>query len=369
MADITSVKLPNNSEYNIKDALAQPATLSTAITVDGTSQTTVEGALGAINTLAAANKSGKADKVSSPTSGDFAALDSTGNLTDSGKKAADFATDDEMSAVVNVYGAKNLLDNQLQTVTVSDITYNVRSNKRIVLSGTSSSVTGQSINTSFTVPATGKYILSGIPAGLQSAWTYIVLFIQAVAEAGQSVTMFDYGEGCECDLVAGTPYYVSLWIAGGFNTTGITVYPMLRDARITDNTYVPYAKTNRELTVITEEKFDLLAESTTRETVVGISDLSNVLKKYKYLLCKANIVIDGVENYRGTQVMIPTIESRVLNAPINVCGGSDYWQGETYLYVILDQAYGGISYWWAHYNNTADRFTNVTYKFRVYGLN
>ena len=36
--------------------------------------------------------SGKADKVSSPTSGDFASLDSNGNLTDSGKKASDFAS-------------------------------------------------------------------------------------------------------------------------------------------------------------------------------------------------------------------------------------------------------------------------------------
>ena len=36
--------------------------------------------------------SGKADKVSNPTSGNFAALDSNGNLTDSGKKAADFLT-------------------------------------------------------------------------------------------------------------------------------------------------------------------------------------------------------------------------------------------------------------------------------------
>ena len=36
--------------------------------------------------------SGKADKVSSPTSGNFAGLDSNGNLTDSGSKASDFAT-------------------------------------------------------------------------------------------------------------------------------------------------------------------------------------------------------------------------------------------------------------------------------------
>lgn len=36
--------------------------------------------------------SNKADKVASATNGDFAALDANGNLTDSGKKAADFAT-------------------------------------------------------------------------------------------------------------------------------------------------------------------------------------------------------------------------------------------------------------------------------------
>lgn len=40
-------------EYDIKDANAQPATLSTPIVIDGTTETTVEGALGAIN-----NKSG-----------------------------------------------------------------------------------------------------------------------------------------------------------------------------------------------------------------------------------------------------------------------------------------------------------------------
>ena len=36
--------------------------------------------------------SGKADKVASATAGNFAGLDANGNLTDSGKKAADFAT-------------------------------------------------------------------------------------------------------------------------------------------------------------------------------------------------------------------------------------------------------------------------------------
>jgi len=92
----------------------QTKNLSAAITVDGTQETTVEGAVGAINTLAAGNKTAignikdgstidsfgdvetalgnKADKVSGATSGNLAGLDANGNLTDSGSKASDFAS-------------------------------------------------------------------------------------------------------------------------------------------------------------------------------------------------------------------------------------------------------------------------------------
>jgi len=45
-----------------------------------------------LDTELAAKINGKADKVASATSGNFAGLDENGNLTDSGKKAADFAT-------------------------------------------------------------------------------------------------------------------------------------------------------------------------------------------------------------------------------------------------------------------------------------
>lgn len=82
----------NTEKQKVADA--QPKTLATPITVEGVQQTTVEGALGAIN-----NKSGgggdvssKADKVTNATAGNFAGLDATGNLTDSGKKASDFLT-------------------------------------------------------------------------------------------------------------------------------------------------------------------------------------------------------------------------------------------------------------------------------------
>lgn len=54
--------------------------------------------------------SGKADKVTGATAGNFAGLDTNGNLTDSGKKAADFATADQ--------GGK--ADTALQAITAGD---------------------------------------------------------------------------------------------------------------------------------------------------------------------------------------------------------------------------------------------------------
>lgn len=54
MATIDSVKLPDNSTYDLTDNYSgyQTETLATPITVDGTSETTVEDALGAVNDYA-----------------------------------------------------------------------------------------------------------------------------------------------------------------------------------------------------------------------------------------------------------------------------------------------------------------------------
>ena len=62
----------------------------TEIDMNGSAVTVVGGVadLGTVIT----DISGKADKVSSPTSGNFAALDSNGNLTDSGHKHSDYLT-------------------------------------------------------------------------------------------------------------------------------------------------------------------------------------------------------------------------------------------------------------------------------------
>lgn len=63
----------------------------------------------------------KADKVSSATSGNFAGLDNTGNLTDSGKKASDFAP---ASGSTN-YAAKTTTLNVASSVSAQALSPNV----------------------------------------------------------------------------------------------------------------------------------------------------------------------------------------------------------------------------------------------------
>ena len=58
----TTAKTDAVSAINELNSAKQPKTMSAAITVDGTEETTVEGALSAINTLAAGNKTNKQDK-------------------------------------------------------------------------------------------------------------------------------------------------------------------------------------------------------------------------------------------------------------------------------------------------------------------
>ena len=83
-----------DSNGNLTDSGKKASDFQDAL-VSGTNIKTInnESLLGPGNiTIEGADVSGKADKVTNATSGDFAGLDANGNLVDSGKKASDFAT-------------------------------------------------------------------------------------------------------------------------------------------------------------------------------------------------------------------------------------------------------------------------------------
>lgn len=96
----------------------QPKTLSTPITVDGTSQTTVESALGAINTLAAGKQAAITGGASSITSNDLTASKALISDTN-GKVAASSVTSTELGYLSGVTSAIQTQINTKQAQTLS----------------------------------------------------------------------------------------------------------------------------------------------------------------------------------------------------------------------------------------------------------
>lgn len=96
--------------------------ISDTIALGETAGTAYEGYKGAANAAAIASlQTDKADKVESATNGNFAGLDSNGNLTDSGAKASDFASAAQGS----------LADSAIQEVQVNGVTLTPDSNKAV----------------------------------------------------------------------------------------------------------------------------------------------------------------------------------------------------------------------------------------------
>lgn len=194
-------------ELGSLDTAKQPKTLSTPLTIDGTSQTTVEGALGGLN--------------------DYAD-----------------ALDGGIDAIVNVYGSKNLLQNKGAYMSVSGVTFKHNSDDSITVNGTATANVSWNINKSVPLKANTTYTVSTNVTGnariVISAWsgsTYVrnLLVLMDDATSGSfTATYADY------DTIRATVY-----VASGATVSNVTLYPMIRDARIKDSSYEPYVLTNK----------------------------------------------------------------------------------------------------------------------------
>lgn len=259
------------TDYQTKD-------LATPITVDGTSETTVEGALGAINTLAAGNKTDKADKVSSATNGDFAGLDASGNLTDSGKKASDFATAQGLAdeaATRSYMGAKNLLRFPYETTSYSILT--VEDDGGLTLDGTPTTDFWIAINNNtsdvhpYVLPA-GRYIFSCKRVGNVAITLGVRTIDGDVSLASMYFGNEDYIEST-FELAEATDLKVRGFIGANTACDG-TIYPMIRLATDADTTYQLYAKTNKELTDEVSANTSGLADEISTRSQLGAHNLN-----------------------------------------------------------------------------------------------
>ena len=234
---------------------AKDTPLETAISIGGSSKTNAEDALSALNTS-------KADKVSGATNGNFAGLDSSGNLTDSGKKASDFGTSAEVSAIVNVYGSKNLNSYPYFDTTKSEsgITYTDNGDGSVTIGAGTATSTTDFVFHARTIASknalflqNGNYKVTGCPEGGSENTFYLSCEITKDGaltnigkDTGNGVTVEINGDDNNNDKAQFQIRIVIL--SGTVISSSITFKPMIRDARISDATYEPYAMTNRELT-------------------------------------------------------------------------------------------------------------------------
>lgn len=149
----------------------------------------------------------------------------------------------EIADMNNVLGAKNLLPNNITNQTVNGVTFTVNDDGSITANGTATSHV--SLVLAKTNLEANKYKLSGVPNGSADN-TYFMLFYSP-----SNNMWHDACYDTDADRLISNPYSddeLNIIIRSGQTVSNITFKPMIRPASITDDTYVPYSMTNREMT-------------------------------------------------------------------------------------------------------------------------
>ncbi len=164
-----------------------------------------------------------------------------------------------------VLGAKNLLPIEVNSRTIQSVVFTVNADGSISANGTASpEAVIWDICTNLFLKA-GTYILTGCPEGA-SASTYELLINNS------GTTYRDYGDGVKFTLAADTTLdNVRIIVRQGAAISNKVFYPMLRLASDSDDTYVPYAMTNRELTKEVNELSDKMPFTLIRYSVTESS--------------------------------------------------------------------------------------------------
>ena len=154
----------------------------------------------------------------------------------------------------NILGAKNLLPNHNVTQVIDGITFTVNNDGTVTATGTSTAlVVFDVVNTELLSPFklnSGTYILTdGLTASqYEGAYTALTLkYTDDTVEYNVADTSINKNQ-FTVDASTIKDWYFGICIRAN-KTVNITFKPMVRPASIKDATYVPYSKTNSELTV------------------------------------------------------------------------------------------------------------------------
>lgn len=160
------------------------------------------------------------------------------------KVKAIFTKQTETNVIANL-GAKNLLKVASTKQVLNGVTFTVNDNQTITVNGTASATTTYVIapNAQAILIPNGNYILSGCPSGGGTTTFDLRWYLYS---SGKSA--YDQGSGASVTKEGNTASSnIAIIIRPGVTANNLVFKPMLRPAEVTDNTFVPYAPTNREL--------------------------------------------------------------------------------------------------------------------------
>lgn len=265
----------------------------TPITVDGQTKNNVEDAVDAINVVAGSNKTAisgikdgqsidsfgdvetaladKADKVTSAVNGHLAGLNASGNLTDSGKSASDFADKAAFDDISYEYyirnGLKNLVVINQESSTMNTITFTNNGDGTWTVNGTNSKSSSAYCFPMIVGPGyfkPGRYTLTGIPSGAEN----ISLTLRYNGGSGNTTLATVNGStpSVTFDLTAAQVaaatlnFNLMIGVPASAAVNNVTVSPMLvyEEVGSISSTFEKAGKTNKELEA---EKLSLEANS------------------------------------------------------------------------------------------------------------
>lgn len=176
-----------------------------------------------------------------------------------------------------VLGAKNLLPNTAKTQTINGVTFTVNADGSVTANGTASAdavlwLTPSTIQDQ--IPKNVGIILSGCPQSGSATTYYLSTRIGLLPNDSYVRNDVDSGNGVNLQITEQNTIKCSANIKSGQTVSNLTFKPMLRLTSDPDDTYVPYAMTNRELTTpIMSEVTDIV------EGASISSDVGNTLWK------------------------------------------------------------------------------------------
>ncbi len=145
-----------------------------------------------------------------------------------------------------VNGAVNMFDNILASPqVVNGITYTVNDNGSVTCNGTATANGGVMLG-GIAVKSGKAYKISGCPSGGDADNSY-ALIVRATNSTSAAVIGSDIGNGFIYAPTSDTTVYLQIRFANGQTASDLTFKPMITVPSYNGD-YVPYAKTNRQLT-------------------------------------------------------------------------------------------------------------------------